>query len=170
MFRPDQFVKDGDLSVPVIAARHFGNPKVYLFKVPFVLQLGKDGQPMSYLVPTVGEIVEDTNGNHLMVVPFKHEYLEDLENRGLKVQTYLRAVLETNNKPLPRSIIDRQRLASGMFIKDLTRLKCARQRVDNLLEQLRSEDRKINEAKENMKVHYKNHIKNSEEIYNMGDK
>ena len=105
-----------------------------------------------------------------MVVPFKHEYLEDLENRGLKVQTYLRAVLETNNKPLPGSIIDRQRLASGMFIKDLDRLKCARQRVDNLLEQLRLEDRKINEAKENMKVHYKNHIKNSEEIYNMGDK
>ena len=170
MFRPDQFVKDGDLSVSIIAARHFGNSKVYLFKVPFVLQLGKDEQPMSYLVPTTGEIVEDTKGNHLMVVPFKREYLEDLENRGLKVQTYIRAVLEVNNKPLSRSLIDRQRLASGMFIKDLARLNSARQRVDNLLEQLRSEDHKINEAKENMKVHYKNHIKNSEEIYNLGDK
>lgn len=170
MFRPDQFVKDGDLSVPIIAARHFGNSKVYLFKVPFVLQLGKDEQPMSYLVPTTGEIVEDTKGNHLMVVPFKREYLEDLENRGLKVQTYIQAVLEVNNKPLSRSLIDRQRLASGMLIKDLARLNGARQRVDNLLEQLRSEDRKINGAKENMKTHYKNHIKNSEEIYNLGDK
>lgn len=170
MFRPDQFVKDGDLSVPIIAARHFGNSKVYLFKVPFVLQLGKDEQPMSYLVPTTGEIVEDTKGNHLMVVPFKREYLEDLENRGLKVQTYIRAVLEVNNKPLSRSLIDRQRLASGMLIKDLARLNGARQRIDNLLEQLRSEDRKINGAKENMKTHYKNHIKNSEEIYNLGDK
>lgn len=170
MFRPDQFVKDGDLSVPVIAARHFGNSKVYLFKVPFVLQLGKDEQPMSYLIPTTGEIVEDTKGNHLMVVPFKHEYLEDLENRGLKVQTYIRAILEVNNKPLSQSLIDRQRLASGMFIKDLTRLNGSRQRVDNLLDQLRSEDRKINEAKENMKIHYKNHIKNSEEIYNSEEK
>lgn len=170
MFRPDQFVKDGDLSVPVIAARHFGNSKVYLFKVPFVLQLGKDGQPMSYLIPTPGEIVEDTKGNHLMVVPFKHEYLEDLEDRGLKVQTYLRAILEVNNKPLSRSLIDRQRLSSGMFIKDLARLNGSRQRVDNLLEQLRAEDRKINEAKENMKIHYKNHIKNSEEIYNSEEK